>query len=73
MFHDFINNTKQVCKDILPVVQHCIDIKFKPLFGIFKSCALYVFPQVVRLWNSLPKDITNTEDKTNFSKKLKVF
>ena len=72
-FHDLIDNTNQVCKDILPVCQRCIDIKFKPLFGIIKSYTLSFFPQVVRLWKSLPKDITNIQDKTNFSKQVKSF
>ena len=34
---------------------------------------LSFFPQVVRLWNTLPKDITNIQDKTNFSKKVESF
>ena len=73
IFHDLIDNIKQVRKDILPVRQRCIGIKFKPLFGIIKSYSLSFFPQVVRLWNSLPKDITNIQDKTNFSKKVESF
>ena len=54
MFHNLIDNTKQVRKDIPPVYQRCIDIKFKLLFGIIKSS----FPQVVGLRNILPKDFT---------------
>ena len=69
MFHNFIDNTKQVCKDIPPVCQCCIDIKFKLLFGIIKS----FFPQVVGLQNILPKDFTNIPDKTNFSKNVESF
>ena len=67
MFHNLIDNTKQVRKDILPVHQRCIDIKYKTLFGIIKPYNLSFFPQVVRLWWRLPKDITNIQDKTNFS------
>ena len=73
MFHDLIDNTNQVCKGILPVCQRCIDIKFKPLFGAIKSYTLSFLPQVVRLWKSLPKDITNIQNKTNFSKQVKSF
>ena len=73
MFLTLIDNTKQVCKDILLVCQLYIDIKRKLLFGIIKSYTLSFFPQVVRLWDSLPKDITNIQDKTNFTEKVESF
>ena len=66
------DNTKQVHKDILPVCQHCTDIEFKP-FLVLLNHILSFFPQVVRLWNSLPKDITNIQNKTNFNKKVEIF
>ena len=72
MFHDLIDNTKEVHKDTLPFHQLCIDIKFKLSFGTIKSYILPFFQQAVRFWNRLTKDITNIPVKTNFSKKEKV-
>ena len=43
MFYNLIDNTKQVRYDILPVCQRCIDIKFKPLFGVIKSYVYFAF------------------------------
>ena len=61
----------QVHKDILSVWQHCTDIEFKP-FLVLLNHILSFFPQVVGLWNSLPKDITNIQNKTNFSKNVEI-
>ena len=72
IFHDLIEKIKLVPKGILPVCQRCSDIKFKPLLGINQSYT-FVFPQVIRLWKSLPKDITSIQDKINFIRKVESF
>ena len=72
-FHELIHFTKHVEKEILPKRQRCLDIKFKPLYGCIKSYSQSFFPHVVKLWNSLPRNIINMKNKIGFNKEIEKF
>ena len=73
MFHELIHGTKQISKDTIPKRQRCKAVKFVPMLGCIKSYTNSFFPQTVKLWNSLPQDITKIEDKSTFNEKLASF
>ncbi len=69
-FHDVLHNLKHVDKSILPNRQRCKNIKFQQILGSIQSYTMSFFPQVVKLWNNLPSEVTSIEDRNLFFSKI---
>ena len=65
-----IYELKYVDKSILPTRQRCKNIKFQQLLGSIQSYTMSFFPQAVKLWNELPKDVASIKDINLFINKI---
>ena len=70
LFHDIINENKNISKNMIPKRQRCKDVRFQPIYASLKSYANSYFPQVVSLWNKIPASTANITDLKDFRKNL---
>ena len=70
MLFDIENRLKFVSTDIIPRRQRCKNVKFIPMNGSILSYSNSFFPNSVGIWNNLPSDITNIDNRNLFIDKI---